>query len=100
MHCADPYLKLIGQRPGSLSGVSRFPETHRDDVVDVLYGRRIADPSRYRDASMLPGAISMICWPFYCTGPTTSLRHYFDQPHPNAAHVGGAIYSTSAMGSV
>jgi len=27
--------------------VGRFPETRRDDVVDVLHGTRIADPYRW-----------------------------------------------------
>ena len=27
--------------------VARFPETRRDDVVDVLHGTRIADPYRW-----------------------------------------------------
>jgi len=27
--------------------VARFPETRRDDVVDVLHGRPIADPYRW-----------------------------------------------------
>ncbi|HEY6810011.1 MAG TPA: hypothetical protein VIZ70_02700, partial [Propionibacteriaceae bacterium] len=27
--------------------MTRFPETRRDDVVDVLHGRRIADPYRW-----------------------------------------------------
>jgi hypothetical protein len=29
----------------------------------------------------------MICWPFYGTRPTTSLRHYFDRPHPRRLSV-------------
>src|SRR5215207_8590407 len=33
--------------PGSLSSVTHFPETRRDDVVEVLHGRTIADPYRW-----------------------------------------------------
>ena len=33
--------------PVAFSSVTRFPETRRDDVVDVLHGRSIADPYRW-----------------------------------------------------
>ena len=32
---------------GTLLDVARFPETRRDDVVEVLHGQRIADPYRW-----------------------------------------------------
>jgi prolyl oligopeptidase len=44
---ADPLIKLSGRRPVTYSSVSRFPETRRDDVVEVLHGRTIADPYRW-----------------------------------------------------
>jgi prolyl oligopeptidase len=34
-------------RPVAFSSVARYPETRRDDVVDVLHGRSIADPYRW-----------------------------------------------------
>jgi len=33
--------------PVAYSSVARYPETRRDDVVDVLHGRTIADPYRW-----------------------------------------------------
>ena len=33
--------------PVTYSSVTHFPETHRDEVVEVLHGRTIADPYRW-----------------------------------------------------
>ena len=38
--------QLVSSHGGSLSRVTRFPETRRDEVVEVLHGRTIADPYR------------------------------------------------------
>jgi prolyl oligopeptidase len=36
-----------GARPVAFSSVTRFPETRRDDVVELLHGQPIADPYRW-----------------------------------------------------
>ena len=46
--CVDPIdSSSRGARPVAFWSVTRFPETRRDDVVEVLHGRPIADPYRW-----------------------------------------------------
>ncbi len=43
----QPWYGSGAGRPVTFSSVARFPETRRDDVVEVLHGRTIADPYRW-----------------------------------------------------
>ena len=46
-NCADPSTQAHWAEAVAFWGVTRFPETRRDDVVEVLHGRSIADPYRW-----------------------------------------------------
>src|SRR4029453_12536772 len=41
--------QVMNYQTVTYSSVARFPETRRDDIVEVLHGTTIADPYRWRE---------------------------------------------------